>query len=98
MRPVLTVTGATAQGKDWGEPVSGRIPEARPGRGRPAARRGSAMKKIMVIYETAGGGHQAAAKAIEGALAAMYPGQFEVQLMPVRIATGSQRVSHLMDV
>lgn len=56
------------------------------------------MKKIMVIYETAGGGHYAAAKAIEGALASMYPGQFEVNLMPVRHATGSQRVSHLMDV
>ncbi|MDB5098393.1 MAG: hypothetical protein JWM80_2814, partial [Cyanobacteria bacterium RYN_339] len=56
------------------------------------------MQKIMVIYETAGGGHYAAAKAIEGALASMYPGKFEVQLMPVRHATGSQRVSHLMDV
>jgi UDP-N-acetylglucosamine:LPS N-acetylglucosamine transferase len=56
------------------------------------------MKKIMVIYETAGGGHYAAAKAIEGALAAMYPGQFEVILSAVRQATGSQRVSHLMDV
>src|ERR1035437_7424025 len=60
--------------------------------------RGSAMKKIMVIYETAGGGHYAAAKAIEGALASMYPSQFDVVLMPVRQATGSQRVSHLLDV
>ncbi|HEY9723088.1 MAG TPA: glycosyltransferase [Oscillatoriaceae cyanobacterium] len=56
------------------------------------------MKKILVIYETAGGGHQAAAKAIDSALASMYPGQFEVVLMPVRTATGSQRVSHMMDV
>jgi UDP-N-acetylglucosamine:LPS N-acetylglucosamine transferase len=56
------------------------------------------MKKIMVIYETAGGGHYAAAKAIEGALASMYPGKFEVVLMPVRHATSSQRVGHLMDV
>lgn len=56
------------------------------------------MKKIMVIYETAGGGHYAAAKAIEAALASMYPGQFETVLMPVRTATGSQRVSHMMDV
>ncbi|MEB3329951.1 MAG: glycosyltransferase [Candidatus Sericytochromatia bacterium] len=55
-------------------------------------------KKIMVIYETAGGGHYAAAKAIEAALASLHPGAFEVVLMPVRAATGSQRVSHLMDV
>ncbi len=55
-------------------------------------------KKIMVIYETAGGGHYAAAKAIEAALASLYPGLFDVLLMPVRTATGSQRVSHLMDV
>lgn len=55
-------------------------------------------KKILVIYETAGGGHQAAAKAIDGALATMYPGEFEVVLMQVRTATDSQRVSHLMDV
>lgn len=55
-------------------------------------------KRIMVIYETAGGGHYAAAKAIEGALASMYPGCFEVVLMPVRAATGSARVSHMMDV
>jgi processive 1,2-diacylglycerol beta-glucosyltransferase len=58
----------------------------------------SMKKKILVIYETAGGGHQAAAKAIDGALASMYPGEFEVVLMPVRAATDSQRVSHLMDV
>lgn len=55
-------------------------------------------KKIMVIYETAGGGHQAAARAIDAALGSLYPGQFEVLLIPVRDATGSQRVSHLMDV
>ncbi|MEB3285789.1 MAG: glycosyltransferase [Candidatus Sericytochromatia bacterium] len=55
-------------------------------------------KRILVIYETAGGGHYAAAKAIEGALASMYPGSFEVVLMPVRAATGSARVSHMMDV
>ncbi|MEB3196509.1 MAG: glycosyltransferase [Candidatus Sericytochromatia bacterium] len=55
-------------------------------------------KKIMVIYETAGGGHYAAAKAIESALGSMYPGSFEVVLMPVRAATGSQRVSHMMDM
>lgn len=55
-------------------------------------------KKILVIYETAGGGHQAAAKAIDGAVASMYPGEFDVVLMPVRAATDSQRVSHLMDV
>jgi UDP-N-acetylglucosamine:LPS N-acetylglucosamine transferase len=58
----------------------------------------SMKKKILVIYETAGGGHQAAAKAIDGAVASMYPGEFEVVLMPVRAATDSQRVSHLMDV
>jgi UDP-N-acetylglucosamine:LPS N-acetylglucosamine transferase len=55
-------------------------------------------KKIMVIYETAGGGHYAAAKAIEAALASLHPGAFDVLLMPVRAATASQRVSHLMDV
>ena len=55
-------------------------------------------KKILVIYETAGGGHQAAARAIDGAVAQMYPGEFEIVLMPVRAATDSQRVSHLMDV
>jgi UDP-N-acetylglucosamine:LPS N-acetylglucosamine transferase len=56
------------------------------------------MKKILVIYETAGGGHFAAAKAIESALASMYPGEFDVTLMAVRAATGSQRVSHAMDM
>ncbi|MFP5502564.1 MAG: MGDG synthase family glycosyltransferase [Candidatus Sericytochromatia bacterium] len=56
------------------------------------------MKKILVIYETAGGGHQAAARAIESAVKSMYPGMFEVVLMPVRTATGSQRVAHLMDM
>ena len=56
------------------------------------------MKKILVIYETAGGGHQAAARAIESAVKSMYPGMFEVVLMPVRTATGSQRVAHMMDI
>lgn len=57
-----------------------------------------AKRRILVIYETAGGGHQAAARAIDAAVGSMYPGQFEVMLIPVRTATGSQRVSHMMDV
>lgn len=56
------------------------------------------MKKILVLYETAGGGHYAAAKAIEAALQSLYPGHFAVKLLPVRDAAGSQRVGHLMDM
>jgi UDP-N-acetylglucosamine:LPS N-acetylglucosamine transferase len=56
------------------------------------------MKKIMVLYETAGGGHYAAAKAIEAALASLHPGHFDVVMFPVRAATGSQRVGHLFEV
>lgn len=56
------------------------------------------MKKILVIYETAGGGHFAAAKAIDSALNSMYPGQFNVVMLPVRAATNSQRVGHMMEM
>lgn len=53
-------------------------------------------KRILVIYETAGGGHLADAKAIEAAFQLKYP-QHEVVLMHISITTKSQRVTKLYD-
>lgn len=55
------------------------------------------MKKhILVIYETAGGGHYANARAIEAAFKLKYP-ECRVTLMHVSVATKSQRIATLYD-
>ena len=51
-------------------------------------------KRILVIYETAGGGHYANAKAIEKAISLRYPA-CTVILMHVSVVSKSQRVSYL---
>lgn len=51
-------------------------------------------KRILIIYETAGGGHYANAKAIEKAFNLRYP-ECEIILMHVSAESKSQRVSYL---
>lgn len=51
-------------------------------------------KRVLVIYETAGGGHYANAKAIEAAMRERYP-ECEVVLMHISAASKSQRVTYL---
>lgn len=53
-------------------------------------------KRILVIYETAGGGHLANARAIETACKQKYP-DAEIVLMHVSVAAQSQRVAALYD-
>ncbi len=51
-------------------------------------------KRVLVIYETAGGGHYANAKAIENAMKQRYP-ECEVVLMHISRESKSQRVTYL---
>lgn len=51
-------------------------------------------KRVLVIYETAGGGHYANAKAIENAMKQRYP-ECEVVLMHISRESKSQRVHYL---
>lgn len=51
-------------------------------------------KRVLVIYETAGGGHFANAKAIENAMKLRYP-ECEVVLMHISRESKSQRVTYL---
>ncbi|MEB3188208.1 MAG: glycosyltransferase [bacterium] len=51
-------------------------------------------KRILIIYETAGGGHYANARAIEKAVGLRYPDS-EVHLMHVSQASGSKRITAL---
>lgn len=53
-------------------------------------------KRILVIYETAGGGHLSNARAIEAACKQKYPDS-EIVLMHVSVAAKSQRVAALYD-
>lgn len=53
-------------------------------------------KRILVIYETAGGGHLSNARAIEAACKLKYPDS-EIVLMHVSVAAQSQRVAALYD-
>lgn len=53
-------------------------------------------KRILVIYETAGGGHLSNARAIETACKLKYPDS-EIVLMHVSVAAKSQRVAALYD-
>lgn len=51
-------------------------------------------KRVLVIYETAGGGHFANAKAIENAMKLRYP-ECEVVLMHISQESNSKRVAYL---
>ena len=51
-------------------------------------------KRILIIYETAGGGHYANAKAIEKAMGLRHPDS-EVHLMHISQASGSKRITAL---
>lgn len=52
------------------------------------------VKRILIIYETAGGGHYANAKAIERAIHLRYP-ECVVDLMHVSKVSQSKRVTHM---
>lgn len=54
----------------------------------------SAKKRILVIYETAGGGHYANAKALEKAFSLRYP-ECTIILMHVSVVSKSQRLTYL---
>lgn len=51
-------------------------------------------KRVLIIYETAGGGHYANAKALEKAIQLRYP-ECVVDLMHVSKVSSSKRVTHL---
>lgn len=53
-------------------------------------------KKILVLYETAGGGHYSAAKAIEAAVRIRYP-DYTTSLLHISLESGSQRVQTMYE-
>lgn len=53
-------------------------------------------KKILVIYETAGGGHYSAAKAVEAAIRVRYP-DCTTSLLHISLESGSHRVQSMYE-
>jgi len=53
--------------------------------------------KILIAYVHTGGGHLSAARAIEAAIQERYPGQYDVAIVNVSVASGSQGVNMLYE-
>ncbi|MEI7834287.1 MAG: hypothetical protein WCJ56_13950, partial [bacterium] len=54
-------------------------------------------KKIVLVYANTGGGHLSAARAIEAAINERHPGQYDISLFNIAVASGSKPVTMLYD-